>query len=150
MYQCSIPVLNEECRVYEINGNIFIKFTGFTASENNHLFLKALQNPREQIHRKGWIKVSILDGFSIQVLGKFILTSQLSYFIIWSLIVYMIITVPPYLLCFVHWSKPALTIWGKSVCMGTVICRKLSDLYLSIMKLVDPGRYIDIERYIYI
>lgn len=50
MSQRAVPVLNEECWVYEMNGNIFIKFMGFAASENNHLYWKALQNPHEQIH----------------------------------------------------------------------------------------------------
>lgn len=76
--------LNEGCGVYEINGNIFIKFPGFTASENNPLFLKALQNPHEETHRKGQVQVSILDGFSMWGLGKLILMSQFGYFIIWS------------------------------------------------------------------
>ena len=130
MYQCSIPVLNEECRLYEINGNIFIKFTGFIDSENNQLSLKALQNPHQQIHRKWWIRVSVLDGFSIQVLDKFILTSQLGHFIIWFLTIHMRITVPPYLFCIAHWSIPALVYVGKRCLYG------YSDMQKAVQSLV--------------
>lgn len=30
------------------------------------------------------------------------------------------------------------SVWGESVCMDTVVCRRLSDLYLSTMKLINP------------
>lgn len=30
------------------------------------------------------------------------------------------------------------SVWGESVCMDIVVCRRLSDLYLSTMKLIDP------------